>query len=293
MLASGRVALYLAPAGEHAIVEIPKAGGGRRALAHVDGTVRAMAWADDALWVATSGDPGREHAGAVVLVPTQVDGGGAPRVVASGLGEPRSVASDGRWGFVVVVNVEGATAGLVHATRVERVSAQGGATQVVGRSEGDVTNLALDDDRVYWADPLEGTLVATPKAGGATSVLAEERGIPGAVAVLGESLFWTEKRSETMWAMPKRGGAPRQVAQDFAGFAHLVAGAGALWWVNETAFEGGYRVLRSTPDGADATPVTETVDGIDDLATDGLRVFWAHGGRVGPVGQGGAAGHDP
>jgi hypothetical protein len=206
--------------------------------------------------------------------------GGEPRGVASGFSRPRTVAADGRWVFVVDVDAGGA--GLTRKNSVVRIAAAGGDKMVVGASDGEITDVVLDDADVFWADRLEGSIVAASKAGGAPRVLAADRGLPGSLALQGDALVWVEKRSESLWTMPKAGGAPRRLAQDFAGFANLVVDARGVYWTNEAAVEGSFRVLTIGPTG-DSLAVSGPSDQIDALATDGSRLFWDRAGVVARV----------
>jgi hypothetical protein len=269
-LVAGRDERYLARAADRTLVAFGADGGPPRPLATLDAPAHEMALASGALWV-TAGH-------AVEKVPLA---GGPPVVVASNFAKPLAVAADGRWVFVV--DVEPGGGGLTHANTILRVPATGSDRVVLGRSEGEVTNVAIDDDTVYWADRLEGTIVAVAKAGGAPRVLASDRGLPGAIAADADTLYWVEKRSESLWAMPKAGGAPRQLTQDFAGFANVVVAATAVAWTNEAAVDGSFRVLSVAKTGGDVALVSQPVDSIDALATDGTRLFWSRAAAVSVV----------
>jgi hypothetical protein len=291
-LVAGAGELYLARSSDNTIVAVPKSGGSARTIARLPGPIWGMALADGALWLTTTVDGtspalperGRNlgsdaHAsGAVERIPV---GGGAPRVVAEGLSRPRAIASDGRWVFVV--DVDASEPGLLRKSAIVRLPAAGGAPIVVGRCEGEVTGIVLDDANAYWADRFDGTIVAAPKAGGDPRSLAVQRGLPEQLVATAGDLYWVEKRSETVWSMPKTGGAPRTIAQDFAGFANLVVDSRAVWWTSEAAVAGRFRVLTAPAIGGDATPASEAVDAIDALASDGTHLYWARGGEVSRV----------
>jgi hypothetical protein len=288
LLVAGGSERYLARASDRAIVAFGgsedggrgghaagagRDGGGdaRRTLAVLDAPARAMAIAEGALWVAAG------HA--ITKVPL---GGGAVTVVASDLTRPHAIAADGRWVFVVDVEAAATRGGLTHENDIVRIPAAGGEKAVLGRCEGEVTNLALDDANVYWADRLEGTIVSASKAGGPPRVLASNRGLPGAIAAHADALYWVEKRSESLWTMPTTGGsgAPRQLTQDFAGFANLLVDARNVVWTNEAAVDGAFRVLVMPRAGGDVTPASPPVGAIDALASDGSRLYWEEGGAV-------------
>jgi hypothetical protein len=270
-LVAGGGAVYLARASDHTIVATPAGGGAPRTLARLDGPAGGMALAGGALWLSTA-------SGSLVSVPVA---GGPPRVVAKGLSRPRAVASDGHWVFVV--DSEAGEAGLLRTSAVVRVPVEGGAPVVVGRCEGDVTGIALDDANAYWADEFDGTIVAAPKAGGEPRSLVTGRGLPEQLVASGDALYWVERRSETVWTMPKAGGTARAIAQDFAGFAHLVVDPRGVWWATEAPEAGRFRVLTAPARGGESAPASDAVDAIDALASDGEHLYWARGGEASRV----------
>ena len=269
VLVAGAEELYLARAGDRTVVAVGKKGGTPRVLARLDAPAHGMALAAAALWVTT----GR----AVEKIPMT---GGEPQLVADRLARPRAVACDGRWVFVV--DVDPTRQGMTRGSAVVRIPAAGGERTVLGRSEGEISGLALDDANVYWADGLDGTIVAVPKTGGAPRTLASERGLPRSVVVSGGALTWVEKRSESLWTMPSAGGPPRRVAQDFAGFANLVQDPRGVFWTNEAAVDGAFRVLTVGPTG-DVEPLSASVNGVDALASDGAWLYWDRGGEASAV----------
>ena len=189
-----------------------------------------MAPAGDMLLI-TAGD-------AIVRVPVA---GGVPAIGPLRGGYPRAIAADARAAYVVDAEAA-AGQGLTRASTIARVDAATGATRVLGRSAGDVTNVVADADHIYWADRLEGTIAAAPKDGGDARTLASDRGLPGPVAISGGTLTWVEKRDESIWSMPVTGGPPKRLVQDFAGFANLAADAGGVFWTNEAAVDGAFHV---------------------------------------------------
>jgi hypothetical protein len=269
VLLAGIDELYVARANDGFVVAIGKKSGTAHTLASLREPAHGMALAGGALWVTTS------HA--VEKVPVA---GGEPQRAASGLARPRAIASDGTWLFVVDVDPD--RRGMTHGSAVVRIPAAGGEPTVLGKSEGEIANVALDDANVYWADRLDGSLVSIPKAGGAPHVLATDRGLPGFVAVQGDAVTWVEQRSESLWTMPKTGGPPRRLVQDFAGFANVVVDPRGVFWTNEAAVEGVFHVLTVGPAG-DAETVSAAVDGVDALASDGERLFWDRNGVIAGV----------
>jgi hypothetical protein len=150
-------AVVLARASDRALVAVSTRDGvakdGRtHLLAHLEAPARGLAYAAGQLWVTT----GHE----VEVVPI---GGGEPRRVAE-LAKPRALAADER--AVYVVDVDPGNSGLTHANAVLRISGDGKDRQSLGRSDGEISDLVVDDANVYWADQLEGSIVAVAKTGG-------------------------------------------------------------------------------------------------------------------------------
>jgi hypothetical protein len=233
--------------------------------------IAAVALGGDALWVAAGSSVRR--------IPLD---GSAPQIVTDKLTHPQALAADAH--SVVVVDLDATTPGLLRASRVLRLAAHPdgsfAAPAVLGRYPGEVSNVALDDGTAYWADRLEGSLLSSASAAVDPRVLLRDRGLPGQVLVVGDTLVWVEERSDALWAMPKTGGVPRQLAQDFAGFAHLVARRRRVAWVNEAAVDGKYTVLEVPLEGGDTVALTEPVEAIDALASDGERLYMLRDGVV-------------
>jgi hypothetical protein len=266
-------AVVLARASDRALVAVSTRDGvakdGRtHLLAHLEAPARGLAYAAGQLWVTT----GHE----VEVVPI---GGGEPRRVAE-LAKPRALAADER--AVYVVDVDPGNSGLTHANAVLRISGDGKDRQSLGRSDGEISDLVVDDANVYWADQLEGSIVAVAKTGGPARPLATDRGLPGSLAASGDALFWVERRSESLWTMAKKGGTPTRLEQDFAGFANLVADARGVFWTNEAAVDGQFSVLKVGP-GGESMAVSIAVDEVSALASDGTNLWWARGGAVSKV----------
>jgi hypothetical protein len=284
VLVAGTDRLYLSRAGDHSIAAIPKTGGAGATLAHVDGPVYGMAFADASLWLTTIVRTPAARSGEVLKLGLA---GARPVVVADGLVSPRAVATDGKWVFVV--DVDASSSGLLAESAILRVSAReqssGARPSPVARSKSEVSNLALDERFVYWADRFEGTIVSAPKEGGDPRVLASGRQLPGDVIVDEGALYWVEERSNSLWTLSKGGGAPRQIAQDFAGFAGFTSDAGSLWWTNAVAVEGAFQVLTMPKTRGEPSVVAAagTAGTMGALASDGTHVYWERDGSVVPV----------
>lgn len=270
ILVAGPGRTILARASDRTVLTYPEDGGAPVVLARLSAPARAMALVGEVLWVAS-----RDQ---ILKLPLAGSGGGEPAVLPCHLAGPRALDADAR--RVFVVDVAPGASGLTRASTIVRVDAATGATTVLGRSSGEVTNVAIDADHVYWADRLEGSIVAAPIDGGPLRALATDRGLPGSIAIGGDGLVWVEKRSESLWTMARTGGAPRQLVQDFAGFTDVVVDAHNVYWATEDAVDGFFRVLQVPIGGGQAMPLSPGVASIDALATDGVRLVWEHAGRV-------------
>jgi len=264
--------VYVSRADDRTIVATPASAGAPTTLMRLPEPAWGIAVDETSVWVtSTRGAQG-------VLEKLALAGQAQPTVVASGFARPRALASDGTNVFVVDSAVQGA--GLLPKSTIVRVPVAGGDSVKVATVEGVVSGVALDATNAYWADSLEGAVFAAPKTGGMPRALLHDRGLPRDVVVDGDALVWVEQRSESLWTIPVSGGSPRQLVQDFAGFAHLVASARGVWWSNEAAVDGSYRVFLLAHGASEPTPVTRAVDSIDGLASEGARVYWLHGGQA-------------
>jgi hypothetical protein len=279
VLLAGTEELYLSRANDHTIVAMPKSSSKRRVLARLDGPVWGMALAGGALWLSTSlAAPDKAKRGALMRLSLPH---GTPDVIADGFAAPRAVASDGQWVFVV--DVDSSAAELLPESAIERIPVGGGQPTVMARCRGEVAALAVDEERVYWADRFDGTIMAAAKAGGGAQVLAGERGLPGEIVVDESAIYWVEEQSESLWSMPKAGGLPRRLAQDFAGLVSLTADARSIGWMNATAVDGAFHVLTVPKTGGDPRGVTLGVDAIGAIASDGTGMYWERDGSAWPL----------
>jgi hypothetical protein len=269
--------IYVARADDRTIVATPAPSGAPTTLMHLPEPAWGLALDDASAWVTSTRNGGG------VLERLALAGQAQPAVVASGFTRPRAVTSDGTNVFLVDAGAHGS--GLLSKSTIVRIPVAGGDSVKIATVEGVVSGVALDAANVYWADSLEGAVLAAPKTGGMPHALLHDRGLPRDVVIDGDALVWVEQRSESLWTVPASGGVPRQIVQDFGGFTHLVASARGVWWTNETAVDGSYRVFLMAHGAAEPVPVTPAVDAIEGLASDGARVYWLHGGHAEPVPQ--------
>jgi hypothetical protein len=289
VLVAGERDVYLARAAEHDVIAQPKSEGGARTLAKLEQPAYDMTVAAGALWLTTrvtssprAADAGRAAAaadsGAVARLPLS---GGKPAVLATGLSSPRTIACDGE--SVFVVDADDSEAGLLPKSSILRIPVAGGAHTVMARSDGEIDAIAMDGPLIYWTDRLDGSILSVAKTGGSPRVLASERGLPEKLRAYGGALYWIERRSESLWTMPVSGGTPRQITQDLAGFAHVVVDGRGVWWTNEAAIDGAFRVLVAPGPTGQEREASEVVREIDALATDGHDLYWYREGAISRV----------
>jgi hypothetical protein len=286
VLVAGERDLYLARAAEHDVIAQPKGGGDTRTLATLEQPAYDMTLAGGALWLTTRATSSPRSpdgkaptdSGVVARLPLS---GGKPAVLTTGLSSPRTIACDGEWVFVV--DTDDSEAGLLQKSTIVRIPAKGGPPTVVARSDGEIDAIALDGPSIYWTDRLDGSILSAAKTGGSPKVLASERGLPEKLRAYGGALYWIERRSESLWTMPLSGGTPRQMTQDLAGFAHVVVDGRGVWWTNEAAIDGAFRVLVAPGPTGQELEGSDIVSAVDALATDGHELYWYREGVVSRV----------
>jgi hypothetical protein len=283
VLVAGAIDLYFARAAEHDIVAHPKSGAEERTLATLEQPAYDMTVAAGALWLTTraTSSPRAKDGGAAAesgVVERVALSGGKPTVIATGLSAPRAIASDGEWVFVV--DTDASEAGLLPKSSILRIPAGGGPATVMARSDGEIDAIAMAGPLIYWSDRLDGSILSVAKTGGSPKVLAAERGLPEKLRAYGGALYWIERRSESLWTMPDSGGTPRQLTQDLAGFAHMVVDGRGVWWTNEAAVDGAFRVLVAPGPTGQELEASGAVTSVDALATDGLELYWDREGVV-------------
>jgi hypothetical protein len=287
LLIAGERDLYLARVAEHDLLAQPKSGAEPRTLAMLEQPAYDMTLAAGALWLTTraaSSPPGARDGRAPTdsgVVERVSLSGGKPTVIAAGLSAPRAIAADGEWVFVV--DTDASEAGLLPKSSIVRIPARGGPATVMARSEGEIDAIAMDGPLLYWSDRLDGSILSLPKTGGTPQVVASERGLPEKLRAFGGALYWIERRSESLWTMPAAGGKPRQITQDLAGFANVVVDGRGVWWTNEAAIDGAFRVLVAPGPAGQELEVSGPVSSVDALATDGQELFWDQEGVVSRV----------
>ena len=176
---------------------------------------------------------------------------------------------------------------LAQETVIERFPANGGQGVVLGPLGGarSRTSPSMATHTVYWADALEGSIVAAPID------TAARRPDPRARARSPHGGSWrtTTRSSGSKSGANRCGPCPRREARHgrwcktSREFGSFVVAGGYIVWVNEEAVANGFRVFRaSTGAGAstETTSLTESADAAIAIASDGTRVFWMRDGTL-------------
>ena len=90
--------------------------------------------------------------------------------------------------------------------------------------------LEIDDTRVYWADPAEGSISSTILEGGEVATLVS--GQPGIsdLAAGADSLLWSNEKTGQILEVPKTGGEARVVATGLDAPRFVALDAAAVFW---------------------------------------------------------------
>ena len=130
--------------------------------------------------------------------------GGKPRAVASGLQSPMDLAVDDVNVYVVVGTGNN---GFNQILSIDKAS--GASTVLVDPGEP-ITNLRIDDDRLYWGGPSE---IKSLSKHGDLPLTTSAALAPYPLGVDDKYLYGREKDANSAWlsAVPKLGGDPRRI----------------------------------------------------------------------------------
>ena len=124
-------------------------------------------------------------------------GGGSPQLLADAIC-PYGIATDGV--DLYYADVYGDVGGGSHLEGLLRVPVNGGTSTVVSEDAQPSTNLAMDEQSVYFGGG-DGSLNRVPKSGGAAERLAA--GPVQNVALDGTCVYWTDSATYTIFTLPK------------------------------------------------------------------------------------------
>jgi hypothetical protein len=169
--------------------------------------------------------------GTVVRVPLA---GGAPEVVASGIGSPMQLALDDAYLYVSQL---GDRATGYPDSALLRISKNGGGPAVVlAADRGPVSGLAADGASVFWAATglrrgEGGGVYRVDRGGGRIQVLADHQKGPNGLAIDETSVYWTAGDGSVR-RIAKTGGAIATLARGQDCPFDIAAGPRTVVWTN-------------------------------------------------------------
>jgi hypothetical protein len=134
------------PFGDGTIVSMPLAGSAAVTLAGSQDAPRAIAVDDVGVYWTAGGSVIEDGGTSPGSVPTAPFDGGAPTVLATGLGAPGPIAAHG--GVIVYA----AAGGPLGGSQIASVPRAAGASTLLAATDRRVVSVALDDANAYWAD---------------------------------------------------------------------------------------------------------------------------------------------
>jgi hypothetical protein len=269
------------------VASIPLASGTPQILATGQNRAVSLVLSNGVLYWANAGDNGANPApGAEIM--TLAPGAAAPTSLVTGTDHPIRVAADGGsiywvaagklWSLTppstvpvplapafAATNALAAAAGhVVFATdkhELVSVSSSPGGGDVIASATGDVLDIAVDADAIYWLERAApsmglttyGDLRSVPFAGGPITTLDTARPSPSDLTVSGDRLYWSESTpapggggildGAVRWVA--KAGGPRMTVTEGASEVHpMAADARNVAWLAYDKF-GAWAVLTS------------------------------------------------
>ncbi len=255
-------------------------GGGGPWVADSDQPIALALDADTVYWVDYAGcDPG---AGKVKKAPKS---GGAPTVLATGQGCPMAIAVDGANVYWIAVG-DGAVRAVPKAGGAVATLAGGETFFDSG------VFLALDADALYYG--AQHDLRRLPKSNGAPTTLSSVGGNVTGVAVDGGRVFFADFQDQPnggVFSVPTGGGAPTVIATGECLPFQVALDAARVYWVNEAC---GGAVVAAGRDGAGhAVLAANQGPGLLGIAVDATTAWFADKTSVRGVPLAGGAVTDP
>jgi hypothetical protein len=144
--------------------------------------------------------------------------------------------------------------------------------------------VAVDEDRIYWANLSPGTVMSCPLAGcgAAPSVLIDGLNGPRSVAVDASHVYWAAYEDSGVFRCPKAGcsGAPEIVALNQGEPDSLALDDTDVFFVN--TWPNG-AVVRAAKDGSGWVFIAEGQSEPVSVAVDAAYVYWTSGSELGTV----------
>ncbi|MCL2824117.1 MAG: hypothetical protein FWD57_09010 [Polyangiaceae bacterium] len=127
--------------------------------------------------------------------------GGAATTLASSLMYPLGIAVDDQHVYFVETGV-GVECGQPKYGKVQRIAKSGGTPTTLAFALGcDPSDIAIDDEFVYWTESYLGNVARVAKTGGVVEVLASSQDWPKQIAVDDTRVYWAAGGS--IFAVPK------------------------------------------------------------------------------------------
>jgi hypothetical protein len=192
------------------------------------------------------------------------EGEDAPEPLASGQDFPLYVTADA--GHVYWTNAGGL---------VLRATLEGAGLTMVATSPGDGPGgaLAVDGERVYFADTGGGRVLAIAlDGGGQLATIAADQEEPLGIGVDGEHVYWTNRASGEVVRRALSGGELEPVASAQPGASFLAVGPRHVYWTNRT----GGSVMSADKATLAVTEVVGDQDAPYGLALDGDALYWVN-----------------
>lgn len=239
--------LYYAASRRRVVARTPGAGGPTIELTSSGASPYAVA-------VDASGVYGLTGAGELFRVGHE---GGAPTLVAAGLGGAHGLAVDED--ALYVTDERGG--------RVLRVAKEGGPPLVLAARQGAPLDVATDGDHVVWTNG--GAVAGASRWGGPSVVIADGQRRPHGVAVDGTHVYWVTPRA--VRRAPVEGGAAEVLFEGLRfGWAIAVAGSHAVVAVPEAG-----AVLAIPVEGGPPRLVAARAGKPEAVAADEAFAYWA------------------
>jgi hypothetical protein len=158
-----------------------------------------------------------------------------------------------------------------------RVPAAGGDAESLAQGLGDLFDLAIVENTIYWTAFFDGVVGSVAVDGGSLRIIAEDLFKPSSVAVAGSYVFVTQYDDDLpvmRYDLDRRTATPLYLDQDHAGHAFVLDDA--LYFATGT--DNGNTptpLLRGSFDGAPLELVMDAEGSFADIQVEGQTLWWA------------------